>query len=91
MGLVTALTMFVEEDEEAEMAWYREMAQRVVDSLIEVPGLNITLEHDGVDYLLPNAVLRLGGDWSRPFGPRGRGRAAARRPAHLPPATPRPG
>jgi len=66
VGLVTALSMFVEEDEEAEMAWYREMAQRVVDSLIEVPGLNITLEHDGIDYLLPNAVLRLGGDWSGP-------------------------
>ncbi len=69
VGLVTALSMFVEEDEEAEMAWYREMAQRVVDSLIEVPGLNITLEHDGIDYLLPNAVLRLGGDWSGPSAP----------------------
>ena len=69
VGLVTALSMFVEEDEAAEMAWYREMAQRVVDSLIEVPGLNITLEHDGVDYLLPNAVLHLGGDWSGPSAP----------------------
>ena len=66
VGLVTALSMFVEEDEEAEMAWYRSLAQRVVDSLIEVPGLNISLEHDGIDYLLPNAVLRLGGDWSGP-------------------------
>ena len=90
VGLVTALSMFVEEDEEAEMAWYREMAQRVVDSLIEVPGLNITLEHDGIDYLLPNAVLHLGGDWSGPSAPAGRGRPAAGRPAHLPPATPRP-
>jgi L-seryl-tRNA(Ser) seleniumtransferase len=69
VGLVTALSMFVEEDENAEMAWYREMAQRVVDSLIEVPGLNISLEHDGIDYLIPNAVLRLGGDWSGPSAP----------------------
>ena len=69
VGLVTALSMFVEEDEEAEMAWYREMAQRVVDSLIEVPGLKITLEHDGIDYLLPNAVIHLGGDWSGPSAP----------------------
>ncbi len=69
VGLVTALSMFVEEDEAAEMAWYRSMAQRVVDSLIEVPGLNITLEHDGIDYLLPNAVLHLGGDWSGPSAP----------------------
>ena len=66
VGLVTALSMFVEEDEEAEMARYRAMAQQVVDSLIEVPGLNISLEHDGIDYLIPNAVLRLGGDWSGP-------------------------
>ena len=87
VGLVTALSMFVEEDEEAEMAWYREMAQRVVDSLIEVPGLKITLEHDGIDYLLPNAVLHLGGDWSGPSAPEV---AAALqrtgRPAHLPAA-----
>ena len=66
VGLVTALSMFVDEDEAAEMARYRSMAQRVVDSLIEVPGLNISLEHDGIDYLLPNAVLRLGGGWSGP-------------------------
>ena len=69
VGLVTALSMFVDEDEEAEMAWYRSLAQRVVDSLIEVPGLNITLEHDGIDYLIPNAVLNLGGDWSGPSAP----------------------
>ena len=69
VGLVTALSMFVEEDEAAEMARYRSLAQHVVDSLIEVPGLNISLEHDGIDYLIPNAVLRLGGDWSGPSAP----------------------
>ena len=69
VGLVTALSMFVEEDEGAEMAFYRSLAQRVVDSLIEVPNLNITLEHDGIDYLIPNAVLRLGGDWPGPSAP----------------------
>ena len=66
VGLVTALAMFVDEDEEAEMAYYHMLAQRVVDSLAEVPDLNITLEHDGIDYLIPNAVLRLGGDWPGP-------------------------
>ena len=66
VGLVTALAMFVDEDEEAEMAYYHGLAQRVVDSLAEVPNLNITLEHDGIDYLIPNAVLRLGGDWPGP-------------------------
>ena len=66
VGLVTALAMFVDEDEEAEMAYYHMLAQRVVDSLAEVPDLNITLEHDGIDYLIPNAVLRLGGNWPGP-------------------------
>ena len=66
LGLVTALTMFVAEDEAAEMAFYRSLAQRVVDSLIEVPGLRITLQHDGIDYLIPTAVLHLGGDWPGP-------------------------
>ena len=66
VGLVTALAMFVDEDEEAEMAYYHRLAQRVVDSLSEVPNLNISLEHDGIDYLIPNAVLRLGGDWPGP-------------------------
>ena len=66
LGLVTALTMFVAEDEAAEMAFYRSLAQRVVDSLVEVPGLRITLQHDGIDYLIPTAVLHLGGDWPGP-------------------------
>ena len=66
VGLVTALAMFVDEDEAAEMAYYHGLAQRVVDSLAAVPNLNVTLEHDGIDYLIPNAVLRLGGDWPGP-------------------------
>lgn len=66
LGLVTALAMFVAEDEAAEMAHYRSLAQRVVDSLVEVPGLRISLQHDGIDYLIPTAVLHLGGDWPGP-------------------------
>ena len=66
LGLVTALEMFVAEDEAAEMAFYRSLAQRVVDGLVEIPGLRITLQHDGVDYLIPTAVLHLGGDWPGP-------------------------
>ena len=67
LGLTTALAMFIDEDEDAEMAYYHTLARRVVDSLsAAVPGLNITLEHDGIDYLIPTAVLRLGGDWPGP-------------------------
>ena len=66
VGLVTALEMFVKEDEEAEMAGYRKIAQQVVDALAEVPGLDITLQHDNIDYLLPTAVMRFGTAWHGP-------------------------
>ena len=66
VGLVTALTMFLEEDEEAEMRAYKVLAEQVVDALKEVPGLEITLEHDEHDYLIPHALLRFGPDWRGP-------------------------
>ncbi|MCI0903441.1 MAG: aminotransferase class V-fold PLP-dependent enzyme [Chloroflexi bacterium] len=66
VGLVTALSMFLEEDEEAEMRAYRTQAERVVDALSEVPGLKITLEHDEHDYLIPHALLHFGPDWRGP-------------------------
>ena len=66
VGLVTALSMFVEEDEEDEMRAYRALVQRVVDALSEVPDLKITLEHDEHDYLIPHALLHFGRDWRGP-------------------------
>ncbi|HIN06299.1 MAG TPA: aminotransferase class V-fold PLP-dependent enzyme [Dehalococcoidia bacterium] len=66
VGLITALERFVEEDEEQEMADYRGKAQHVVDALAEVPGLEISLEHDDFDYLIPTAVMRFGRDWRGP-------------------------
>ena len=66
VGLVTALGMFVEEDEAAEMANYQALAQRVVDALVETPGLQVSLHHDGVDYLIPTAVLKFGEAWPGP-------------------------
>ena len=66
VGLITALERFVEEDEEQEMADYRRKAQHVVDALAEVPGLEISLEHDDFDYLIPTAVMRFVRDWQGP-------------------------
>ncbi len=66
VGLVTALGMFVEEDEATEMAYFESLAQRVVDALVETPGLQVSLQHDGVDYLIPNAVLKFGDAWQGP-------------------------
>ena len=66
IGFLTALELFVEEDEEVEMSRLRRMAQRVVDALIEIPGLRVSVEHDQYDYLMPTAVLKLGPDWTGP-------------------------
>lgn len=63
IGLITALERFVDEDEEKEMAAYHTKARLVVDALAEVPGLEITLEHDELDYLIPTAVMRFGKNW----------------------------
>lgn len=66
VGLITALERFVEEDEEQEMRDYAAKARQVVDALAEVPGLEVTLEHDELDYLIPTAVMRFGKDWRGP-------------------------
>ena len=66
VGLVASLAAFVEEDEAAEMAAYHSMAQKAVDALVEIPGLRVTLEHDGVNYLIPCAVIRFTDEWHGP-------------------------
>jgi L-seryl-tRNA(Ser) seleniumtransferase len=63
VGLLKALEIFVNEDENAEMEHYRRMCQRAVDALIEVPGIEATVEHDEHDYLIPHAVFRFTKDW----------------------------
>ena len=66
IGLVEALQIFAEEDEEAENQRYREMSQQVVDALIETPGLDVSVKHDEWDYLTPIAVMRFTRDWRGP-------------------------
>ena len=66
IGLVASLAAFVEEDEAAEMAAYRAMAQKAVDALMELPGLRVTLEQDGTNYLIPHAVIRFTDEWRGP-------------------------
>ena len=66
MGLLRAIELFVNEDEEAEMALYRSKAQQVVDALAEVEGLRVTLEHDEFNYLIPHAVMRFTREWRGP-------------------------
>ena len=66
VGLLRAIQLFMNEDEAAEMARYRRMAQQVVDALAESPGLRVTLEHDEHNYLIPHAVMRFTNEWRGP-------------------------
>ena len=66
IGLVASLTAFIQEDEAAETAHYRHQSQQVVDALIEIPNLNVTLEHDPQNYLIPHAVIRFTPQWRGP-------------------------
>lgn len=66
VGLLRAIQLFMNEDEDAEMARYRRMAQQVVDALAEAPGLRVTLEHDEHNYLIPHAVMRFTEEWRGP-------------------------
>ena len=64
IGLVSALEIFVEEDEDAENRRYRQMCQQAVDAFIEMPGLEVSLEHDPFNFLIPHTVVRLTGEWN---------------------------
>jgi L-seryl-tRNA(Ser) seleniumtransferase len=63
VGLVTALELFVEEDELAEFEGYRQLLQPVVDALVEIPGISVSVEEDDYDYFIPTAVIRFGPEW----------------------------
>ena len=66
IGFITALGIFVEEDEDKEMARFRAISQKIVDAIIEIPGLVASVEHDEHDFLIPTAVLKLGNSWRGP-------------------------
>ena len=66
IGLIRSLQIFVSEDEEAETRHYHRMCQKVVDAFIEIPGLDISLEYDEYDYLIPHAVINFTKGWHGP-------------------------
>ena len=68
MGLVKALQIFDSEDEEAENKRFKEMSQQGVDALIEIPGLEISVQHDEWNYLVPTARIYFTRDWKGPAG-----------------------
>ena len=62
VGLIHALQMFVEEDEEAENRRYRQMCHRAADALAEVPGIEVSVVQDPYDFLIPHALIHFTGE-----------------------------
>lgn len=68
VGLVTALELFLAEDEAAEMNRYREVCTHIVDAVRDMPGLHAVVEHDPVNRIVPHAVIYFTPDWQGPSG-----------------------
>jgi L-seryl-tRNA(Ser) seleniumtransferase len=67
-GLVTALELFMAEDEQAEMKRYADICAAIVDALSDIPGLRAVVEHDPVNRVIPHAVLYFTPEWVGPSG-----------------------
>jgi len=68
VGLVTALELFLAEDEEAEMNRYREVCTGIVDAVRDIPGIRAVVEQDDVNRVLPHAVIYFEPAWGGPSG-----------------------
>lgn len=63
MGLLASLEVFLQGDEDKEMATYRRRCESLVDHLDEVPGVTAAVEHDGLVSIIPEAVVRFDASW----------------------------
>ncbi|MGQ4807313.1 D-glucosaminate-6-phosphate ammonia lyase [Candidatus Entotheonellaceae bacterium PAL068K] len=68
VGLVTALELFLAEDEAAEMNRYREVCTYVVDSVNDISGLRAVVEQDPLNRVVPHAVIYFEPTWHGPTG-----------------------
>tara|TARA_A100001037_G_scaffold266583_1_gene258874 strand:- start:288 stop:1427 length:1140 start_codon:yes stop_codon:yes gene_type:complete len=64
-GLLAAIEIFTNIDEEVETRTYREQMNFVVDQIVEIPGITAEVVHN-YDHYIPHAVIRLNNDWSGP-------------------------
>ena len=67
-GLVTALELFIAEDEAAEMKRYIDVCTLIVEKLADIPGLRCVVEHDPVNRVIPHACIYFTPDWTGPSG-----------------------
>jgi len=68
VGLYVALQLYLETDEDAALAGYRDLLSPIVGMLDGIPGVRVTIEHDGGRYHVPTAVVRFAPGWTGPGG-----------------------
>ena len=65
---MTALELFLAEDEAAEMKRYIDVCATIVEALADIPGLRCVVEHDQMNRVIPHAVVYFTPDWTGPSG-----------------------
>ena len=68
VGLWMALKLYVEHDEDAEIAGYRDALGPVVEALEGIDGIEVTIRQDHFRFFLPNAVVKFTSGWNGPSG-----------------------
>jgi D-glucosaminate-6-phosphate ammonia-lyase len=68
IGVLTALELFLAEDEKVEMEAHRKVCASIVDALGDIAGLRAVVEQDGVNRVLPTAVIYFEPSWTGPSG-----------------------
>ena len=69
VGLWMALKLYVEHDEQAEIAGYRAALGPVVKALEGIGGIEVSIRQDDFRFFLPNVVVKFTSDWKGPSGP----------------------
>ena len=64
-GLLAALKVFTDIDENKETKNYLDQMNFIVDQIAEIPGLSAKVTHD-YDHYIPHAVIVLNKDWKGP-------------------------
>lgn len=64
-GLLAALKVFTDTDENEETKNYLDQMNFIVDQIAEIPGLSAKVTHD-YDHYIPHAVIVLNEDWKGP-------------------------
>ena len=58
IGMATALQLFIESDDDARMTAMRAQAEHIYDELKDNPNVTVSVEHDYLQFHVPNCVIR---------------------------------